>query len=326
MQVVFMKTYVSIDIPDIGIRMLEEAGLDLEVWKGEQPMSQHELLEKVSGFEILLSSSVYKLDAGFLEANPQLKFISQYAAGYDNIDLDSATELGIMVANTPHAMTEATADIALGLLLAVSRKICFMHKKIGRDQWGAFRPKANLGIELRGKTLGILGLGRIGTAFASRCQAAYGMNVIYHNRSHNPEGERQLQAQYVSFEQLLAKSDILSVHCALTDKTRGIMDMEAFRQMKTGAIFINTARGGIHNEEDLIAALEEGAIWGAGLDVTNPEPMRADNPLLEMENVAVTPHIGSATKEARDEMARLAALNIIEYVAGREVVNKVNQV
>jgi glyoxylate reductase len=209
-------------------------------------------------------------------------------------------------------------------MIAVSRKFFHMHKKIGRGEWTHFRPKADLGIELKNKTLGIFGLGRIGMEMAKRCKGAYDMNIIYTNRKQNEEAERTVGAKRVSFEDLLQQSDVLSVHCALSNETRGIFNATAFSKMKPSSIFVNTARGPVHQEEDLIAALQTGQIWGAGLDVTNPEPMKADNPLLEMENVAVLPHIGSATVEARNEMSRLAAMNIIEFYKGNGIPNMIN--
>src|SRR5258708_17647755 len=210
-------------------------------------------------------------------------------------------------------MRDANADIAFGLMIAVSRKMFYMHKTIAKGEWTYFRPKADLGIELKNKTLGIFGLGRIGLQMAIRCKGAYNMKIIYYNRKPNTEAEKLLNAGRVSFEELLNQSDVLSVHSALNDETRGLFNKNTFTKMKTGSIFINTARGGIHNEQDLLEALNAGNIWGAGLDVTNPEPMSANNPLLSMPNVAVLPHIGSATVEARNEMSRLAAVNIIEF-------------
>ncbi len=318
-----MKVLVALNIPQIGIDMLQAESLDVTVWPGEVPMTQEELTAAVVDYDILLSSSVHKLDGDFLLKNRHLKLISQFAVGYDNIHLSKARELGIMVANTPDATTNATADIAFGLMLVVSRKMFFMHKKIIRSEWGPFRPRAHLGVELTGKTLGILGLGRIGTAFARRCCGAYGMKVIYHNRRRNRDAEKELQATYVSLGDLLSQSDILSVHCALSSETKGLMNLQAFRAMKPTSIFINTARGAIHHEADLVEALNTGLIWGAGLDVTNPEPMQAGHPLLVMENMAVTPHIGSATAEARNEMSRLAAYNILQYIKEESLTNRV---
>ena len=316
-----MKVLVSLNIPSIGIEMLRKEGFELTVWSNDLPMNYQELLEASKKHDILLSSSIYTIDKDFLKANKHLKLISQFAVGYNNIDLKAAAELNIPIANTPNAMTDATADIAFALMLASSRKMFFMHTKITTGDWTHFRPKANLGIELKNKTLGVFGLGRIGTAFAKRCAGAYHMKVIYHNRSRNTEAEKELEATYVSFDTLLAQSDVLSVHTSLSDDTRGIFNKESFARMKPSAIFINTARGGIHNEEDLIEALQNQIIWGAGLDVTNPEPMEPDNPLLKMESVAVLPHIGSATVEARNEMSRLAAMNIIQFRRGEALTN-----
>ncbi|ASV29757.1 2-hydroxyacid dehydrogenase [Maribacter cobaltidurans] len=318
-----MKVLVSLNFPPLCIEMLKKEGLDVTVWTNDIPMTREQLIQATQEHDILLSSSIYALDADFLERNKHLKLISQFAVGYNNIDLKKAAELGIPVTNTPNAMTDATADIAFGLMLAVSRKMFYMHKTIISGNWGHFRPQANLGMELKGKTVGIFGMGRIGSEFAKRCRGAYDMKVIYHNRTPNPEMEKELNASYVSFEELLKQSDVLSVHAGLSNETKGLFNADAFSKMKPSAIFINTARGGIHNEKSLIEALQSHLIWGAGLDVTNPEPMKKDNPLLNMENVAVTPHIGSATVEARNEMSRLAALNIIQFSKGEPLTNLV---
>ena len=318
-----MKVLVSLNIPIIGIEMLRTEGLEVTVWTNDNPMSEEQLNEAALKHDILLSTSSYKLDTAFLERNKHLKLISQFAAGYDNINIKKATELGIPFANTPYAMVDATADITFALMLAVSRKMFFMHKKVSNDEWGPFQPKADLGIELKGKTVGIFGMGRIGTEFAKRCAGAYDMKILYHNRTRNKEAETRLKAKYVSFDELLKSSDVLSVHCALTSETQNLFNSEVFGKMKPNSIFINTARGGIHNEKHLIKALEKKHIWGAGLDVTNPEPMRANNPLLQMENVAITPHIGSATVEARNEMSRLAAINILQFIRGEKISNRV---
>ena len=318
-----MKVLVSLNIPIIGIEMLRNEGLEVTVWTNDKPMSEEQLNEAALKHDILLSTSSYKLDTAFLERNKHLKLISQFAAGYDNINIKKATELGIPFANTPYAMVDATADITFALMLAVSRKMFFMHKKVSNDEWGPFQPKADLGIELKGKTVGIFGMGRIGTEFAKRCAGAYDMKILYHNRTRNKEAETRLKAKYVSFDELLKSSDVLSVHCALTSETQNLFNSEVFGKMKPNSIFINTARGGIHNEKHLIKALEKKHIWGAGLDVTNPEPMRANNPLLQMENVAITPHIGSATVEARNEMSRLAAINILQFIRGEKISNRV---
>ena len=200
----------------------------------------------------------------------------------------------------------------------------FLHKKILKGEWGQFRPTADLGIELKGKTLGIFGMGNIGFEMAKRCRGAFEMEIIYCSRSPKPLAEELLDAGRVNFDELLERSDVLSVHCSLNGETRGIFDRNAFRRMKRSAVFINTSRGPVHNERDLREALEAGEIWGAGLDVTDPEPMSADHPLLNMENVAILPHVGSGTVEAREGMSRLAAENIIEFYRSGRVPNAVN--
>lgn len=318
-----MKVLVSLNIPETGIEMLRRANMEVTVWTDDLPMTPGKLIELSKQHDALLCTGADAIDKQFLTECSHLKIISQFAAGYDNIDVAEAQRLGIPIGYAPNAMSSATADVAFMLMLAASRKMCFNHKRIQKGEWGHFRPKAFLGMELSRKTLGIFGLGRIGTEMAKRCKGAYDMNIIYHNRSRNAEAEKQLGARYVTFQELLNQSDVLSVHCMLSEETTGIFDKDAFRQMKNTAIFINTARGRIHNEPELIDALRRGEIWGAGLDVTNPEPMLPDNPLLAMENVAITPHIGSATIEARSEMSRMAAENIMKFARGEKVENLV---
>jgi glyoxylate reductase len=287
-------------------------------------MTQDELIEGAKTHDALLCTVTDRIDKHFLEHCRHLEIISQFAVGYDNIDIDMATGFGIPVGFTPDAMSEATADISFGLMIAVARKMFFMHKTIINGQWGYFNPTGNLGFELKHKTLGIFGLGRIGFKMAQRCKNAYNMNIIYHNQTRNKVAEEQLGATHVEFDELLAQSDVLSVHCALTPETKGIFNGSAFKKMKPSAIFINTARGPIHYEKDLTLAIQAGDIWGTGLDVTNPEPMKPDNPLLFMENVCILPHVGSGTMEARDQMSVLAAMNIIEFYRNGRLLHIVN--
>jgi glyoxylate reductase len=319
-----IKILVTRKFPEIGINLLKKEGFSLSVWKEERPMTQAELIEKAKTHNALFCTLTDKVDAFFLNGCNHLDIISQFGVGYDNIDIAEATRLNIPVGNTPDVLNEATADIAFGLMIATSRKMFWLHKSILRGEWKYFTPDAHLGIELAGKTLGIFGLGRIGFEMAKRCKGAFNMDIIYHNRQPNQLAEEQFNARYVSFNELLKESDVVSVHCALTDETRGIFNKEAFCQMKPTSIFINTARGPIHNETDLIEALNCGKIWGAGLDVTNPEPMHPDNPLLSMENVSVLPHIGSGSEETRGKMAKLAAENIIGFYRDGKIPHLVN--
>lgn len=318
------RVLLTRNFPKIGAEMLRSAGFEVTTQSTDKPLSQDDLYREAKNHDALFCTLSDKIDADFICANPQLKVISQFAVGYDNIAVNVATELGIPVGFTPDVLTDATADVAFGLMVATSRKMFFLHKGILEGNWTYFKPNANLGIELKNKTLGILGLGRIGFEMAKRCVGAYNMKVIYHNRKPSLKAENELNARYVSFDELLEQSDVLSVHCSLSDATRGIFDKAAFSKMKKNAIFINTARGLVHNETDLIDALKNGEIWGAGLDVTNPEPMNPDNELLQMENVSVLPHIGSGTVETRDEMAKLAAQNIISFYENRTMPHIVN--
>jgi glyoxylate reductase len=319
-----IKVFVSSVLPEIGINMLQKEGFDVRRWDNPSPIPRDELIKNAKQCNALLCTLTAKIDAGFLNECSHLEIISQFGVGYDNINIAEATRHGIPVGNTPGVLTDATADIAFGLMIAASRKMFFMHKKIEKDEWKHFTPVSNLGIELKHKTLGIFGLGRIGTEMAKRCKGAYEMNIIYYNRTRNAAAEKLLNAKYVSFDELLAQSDVLSVHSVLSEETKGIFNKTAFDKMKPTSIFINTSRGSVHNEEDLITALNEGKIWGAGLDVTNPEPMQPHNPLLNMPGVAVLPHIGSATVEARNGMSRLAAENIIEFYKNGRIPNFVN--
>ena len=318
------KILVSRLYPKAGIRLLEKEDFHLTLWKKERPMTQVELIEQARTHHALLCTLTDRIDRHFLDDCSHLEIISQFAVGYDNIDIASATRLGIPVGFTPDAMSEATADITFGLMIAVARKMFFLHKTIISGQWGYFNPTENLGFELKNKTLGVFGLGRIGIKMAQRCKNAYNMDIIYHNRTRNKAAEKLLGAAYVDFDDLLAQSDVLSVHCALTPETKEIFSRSAFKKMKSSAIFINTARGPIHHEKDLTRAVLSGDIWGAGLDVTNPEPMQPDNPLLFMENVCVLPHVGSGTIEARKQMSVLAAMNIIKFYRNRRVPHIVN--
>ncbi|MEP6746430.1 MAG: D-glycerate dehydrogenase [Bacteroidota bacterium] len=304
--------------------MLKNAGVRYTQWTEERELSAEELIAHCKNYDALLSVGSNKIDKIFLQASSHLKVIALHAVGYDNVDIVEATRLKIPIGNTPGVLSNATADTAFLLMLATSRKAFYLHKTIEKEEWKFFNPGADLGIELYGKTLGVFGLGNIGYEMAKRCKGAYGMKILYHNRNHNLIAEKDLGAIRVSFDELLDQSDVLSVHTAFTPETKGIFNADAFKKMKSSAIFINTARGGIHNETDLTAALQQKIIWGAGLDVTNPEPMRCDNPLLNMPNVCILPHIGSATEEARNGMSRLAAENIVAGLRGERLPHWIN--
>ncbi len=318
------KVLVTRRISEKALRLIQEAGYETTVYTDLKNISQENLIKMCEGHSGLLSVGPNKIDEHFLQRCKQIKAIALMSVGYDKVNVDAATRHGIPVSNTPDVLSEATADIAFLLMLSVARKAFFMHKTIERGEWNFFDPMQNLGQELYGKTLGVFGLGRIGIEMAKKAKAAYGMKIVYHNRNQNELAEQELDAQYLTFDELLAQSDVLSVHVNLSDETKGVFDKSAFAKMKSNAIFVNTARGGIHNEIDLIDALKNKTIWGAGLDVTNPEPMDKNNPLLNMENVCILPHIGSATEETREKMAMMAAENLVAALKGKQMQQVIN--
>lgn len=319
-----MKVFISGKIPEVGVDMLKKAGYEVEMWTNSEPITLAELIDKCKQSDAYINV-MSPVPESFFKEVINLKVISTFSVGYNHIDIQTATRLGIPVGNTPDVLSNATADIAFLLLLNVSRKAFFNYRRIIEGNWKpGFLSVEYLGQELNGKTLGIFGMGRIGIKMAQKCKNAYEMNILYNNRHKQEDSEKELGAHYVSFEELLEQSDVISLHAPLTDENKGIFNASAFKKMKKTSILINTARGPIVNEKDLIQAIQEGQIWGAGLDVTDPEPMKADNPLLCMENVAVTPHIGSATIEARNAMSALCAKNIISGLKGEKLPCVVN--
>ncbi|WP_316805783.1 D-glycerate dehydrogenase [Pedobacter agri] len=314
-----MKVFISGNIAPVALQRLEENNISITQWNEDRQITAEELIEACKDQDGFVSVGPNKINADFLNASKHLKVIALHSVGFDQVDVEVAKKLNIPVGNTPGVLSAATANTAFLLMLAVSRKAFFGYKKIIDGNWVKYEPAQELGIELNGKTLGVFGLGKIGLEMAKKCKAAYNMNVVYHNRSRNEVAEKEIDAAYVSFDELLAQSDVLTVHTALTSETKEKFSMEVFKKMKSNAIFINTARGGIHNEQDLTQALEEKIIWGAGLDVTNPEPMDKNNPLLFMESVAVLPHIGSATEETREAMAGLIVENILAGLKGEKI-------
>lgn len=319
------RVFISRKLPSTAENLLENAGFQIHCWEQEPPMPKELLIAECQKVDALLCTSGDSIDAAFLHSCSHLKIISIYAVGYDNIDIRTASQLGIPIGHTPGVLTDATAEIAFGLLVAVARNFLDAHRAIEKGKWKYFNPIKYLGKDLKNKTLGIFGLGAIGFEMARRCKAVYDMEIIYHNRTTNKKAEELLGARLVSFNQLLEQSDVLSVHASLNPETKGVFSESAFRKMKRSAIFLNTARGGLHNESDLIRAIEDEQIWGVGLDVTNPEPMSSGNPLLNMERVMILPHIGSATFFTRSEMARLAAENIIRFFREGKLVHQVNK-
>jgi glyoxylate reductase len=318
------QVFISRRIPNKGIETLKSVGLEVKVWGSATPPTKAELAEHTAQADALICMLSDSIDKDFLLKNRHLKVISNYAVGFNNIDIIAATEMGIPVGNTPDVLTDATADHAFTLMLAVARKILDSNRSISEGKWKHWEPMGFLGQDLRGRTLGIVGMGRIGQEMARLCYNAFDMKILYFSHTPKPEIDKKYGAKKVSFGELLFQSDVISVHTSLNEGSKGIFEKKAFQTMKKSAIFINTSRGEIHNETDLIDALSTGMIWGAGLDVTNPEPMSSENHLLTMQNVVITPHIASATIDTRANMAFIAAQNIIKGLKGEKLVGFVN--
>ncbi|MCY7419060.1 MAG: D-glycerate dehydrogenase [Chloroflexi bacterium] len=310
------RVFVTRRIPEAGLRLLLEAA-EVDVWEGELPPPRDELLRRVAGVDGLLALLTDRVDDELLDAaGPQLKVVSNFAVGYDNIDVAACARRGIPVGNTPGVLTEATADLAMTLLLAVARRITESNTFVRDDRWVTWGPLLLLGKDVSGATLGIVGFGRIGREVARRARG-FGMRVIYTGRSRAPEAiESELGATFVDFDSLLAQSDFVSVHVSLSAETRHLIDAAALAKMRPGSVLINTARGPVVDQAALTDSLRSGHLWGAGLDVTDPEPMRADDPLVNMPNCLIVPHVASATERTRDKMAEKAARNLLAGLRG----------
>ncbi|MHA3789604.1 2-hydroxyacid dehydrogenase [Flavobacterium hauense] len=320
-----MKIFANRVLPEYVFRTLQDDGIIVTEWLGNRELTPDEFVAHAKDAEGVILMAGMKITADMLEGCEKLKVISLHSVGYDNVDVKAATRLGIAIGHTPDVLSKATADTAFLLMLATSRKAFFHHKRALKGEWKSYGDTDELlGIDIGGKTLGVFGLGSIGFEMAKLCRNAYGMQILYHNRSTNEKAENQLGAKKVSFDELLEQSDIISVHANLTPETKEIFNASAFAKMRPNAIFVNAGRGGIHNETDLKAALDNKTIWGAGLDVTNPEPMDKDNPLLNMLNVSVLPHIGSAVKETREAMMQLVTANLLAGLKGEKLPKCVN--
>lgn len=291
---------------------------------GVESFTYDEVLSMIGGYDALLSMWNFPVDKQLLDAAKRLKIVANFAVGFDNIDVDEATAHGVTVANTPDPVTAPTADIAMGLMIDVMRRICSFDKLQRRGDYKKGIMK-NLGTSLEGKRLGILGMGRIGKAVARRA-AAFGMQIVYNNRRRLPAAEEQLYcAQYVGLDELFSGSDVVSLNAPLTAETYHIVDGARLAQMKPSAFLINTARGALVDERALVEALRSGSIAGAGLDVYEFDDT-VSRELLELDNTVLTPHIGTQTMDGRREMAQFAATNIANFFCGGRVarVNKID--
>jgi len=320
------RVFVCRQIPSAGLDRIV-ASTDCDVWSGRLPPGRDVLLQRSQGCHGVLTLLSDRIDAEFFDyVGPQLKVVSNFAVGFNNIDVQEATRRGVSVGNTPGVLTDATADIAVALLLAAARRIREGIENVSRREWPTWEPMGFIGKDLSEKTLGIVGMGRIGFATAKRLRFGWDMNVIYTSRSPKPDADTQLNARRVSFEELLSDSDFVSIHTDLNPETQSLFNTAAFAAMKPTAVLINTSRGGVIDQSALHNALTTGRIFAAGLDVTEPEPLADDSPLRELPNCVIVPHIGSGTVSSRDAMAEIAAENLLAGLDDRTLRHAVNNV
>ncbi len=317
------KVFLTRTLHDFALKELKKK-YQIEIHTGKIPMPKTKLRSKIKEADGLICFPYDKIDKEVIDCAKNLKVISTYSVGFDHIDTEYAKEKKIRVGYTPEVLTDATADLAFSLLLDVSRRISEGDRIIRDGRWkeifGAFD---YVGVDLQGKTIGILGLGRIGSTLAKRAKA-FDMKIIYHNRKHvSKTREKSLNAKYVSFEKLIAESDFISIHVPHTKETDQLFDMKILKKMKKTAFLINTSRGKVINEKDLVAALKKKTIAGAGLDVFEMEPINKKHPFVKLPNIVLAPHIGSSTKETRIKMAEITVENLNLGMKGRKPIYSV---
>jgi glyoxylate reductase len=318
------RVFVARVIPDEGLDPIRAAG-DLDLWTDELPPLRDELLRRVAGVDGLLSLLTDRVDDELLDAaGPQLKVISNYAVGFDNIDVAACTRRRIPAGNTPGVLTETTADLAFALLMAAARRLDQGSRYVRAGSWKTWGPMLLLGVDVHGATLGVVGFGRIGREMAKRA-AGFGMRVVYHDvQRASPEDEADLNATHVDFDALLAEADFVTLHVNLTEETHHLIDAGALSRMKPTAVLVNTSRGPVVDHAALHQALRDGRIFAAALDVTDPEPLPADSPLLTLDNCLVVPHIASASRVTRGRMAAMAAENLLAGLRGERLPTCIN--
>lgn len=316
------KVFVTRAIPEEGLNLLRKY-CEVEVSPYDRMLTKEELLEKVQGKNAVITQLTDKVDKEFFEAAKEVKIVANYAVGFDNIDLEEATRRGVYITNTPDVLTNATAELAWALLFATARRVVESDKFMRAGKFQGWAPMLFLGKGVTGKTLGIIGAGRIGQAFAKMAKG-FDMKILYTARSPKKEFEEETGAQYVDLDTLLKESDFVSIHVPLTPETRHLIGEKELKLMKKSAILINTGRGPVVDEKALVKALKNKDIYAAGLDVYEREPLLEEE-LAQLDNVVMLPHIGSATEEARRDMSILVAQNIIDVIEGRVPRTLVNK-
>ncbi|MDQ3443496.1 MAG: D-glycerate dehydrogenase [Chloroflexota bacterium] len=302
-------------IPEAGLDLLR-ASCDVAIWEGDLPPGQQELDTLLDGAVGVLSLLTERIDGDLLDRHPSIEVVSNFAVGYDNVDVEAATARNVAVCNTPGVLTQATAEFAFTLLVSAARRVVEADRYVREGHWQTWGPRLLLGQDIGGATLGIVGFGRIGKELA-RMASGFNMRILANDAYEDPKAAEEFGVTYVPLDELLRESDFVSLHVALTPETQQLIGAHELGLMKTTAVLINAARGPVVDTDDLVAALQSGEIFAAGLDVTDPEPLPADHPLVSLPNCIVVPHIASATVTTRDAMARLAANNLIDVLNGR---------
>lgn len=320
-----MKVFVSRKLPGEVLNKLFDSGNEVVLSEFDRVLTPEEFLERAKGADAVLSMLSDKIDGEVVDAiGPQLKIVSNYAVGFDNINIDKLTEKGVVVTNTPsEEVDESVAEHAWALMLALARRVVEADESTRRGSYRGWEPGIFLGTSMAGKTLGIVGLGRIG-GMTARCAKGFNMRVLYNKRTPDPDAEASLGVEFADLDRLYAESDFISLHVPLTDETRHMINRETLAKMKRGVIIVNTARGSVIAESDLVEAIREGIVGGAGLDVFDNEP-NINPELIAMENVILTPHIASATWEARNKMGQQAVDAILDTFSGKKPENLVNE-
>jgi len=311
-------------IPDEGLDPVREA-CDVDLWEDELPPPRDELLRRVGGIDGLLCLLTDTVDEELLDtAGPQLKVVSNFAVGFDNIDVGACTRRRIPAGNTPGVLTETTADLAFALLMAAARRIPEAAEYVRAGSWRTWGPMLLMGVDVHGATLGIVGFGRIGREMARRGRG-FGMRILYHDvQPASADDEAELDARRVEMDELLRESDFVTLHVNLTDETQHLIDADALASMKPTAVLVNTSRGPVVDHGALESALRDGTIFAAGLDVTEPEPLPVDHPLVALPNCVVLPHIASASGTTRGKMAAMAAANLLAGLRGERLPTPIN--
>ncbi len=308
------KIVITAPIPEAGIALLQEQRFNIDLHDSSDPLSPDEIKSKVQDADALITLLSDSITEDILSHAPKLKIIANYAVGFNNIDIKAAQKRGVVVTNTPDVLTAATADLTWALIMAVSKRIVEADRFVREGEFSGWQPQLFLGGDVSGKTLGIIGAGRIGRAVAQRA-AGFDMTVYYFSPNRKTKWERKSGAIYGSVEEVLEQSDFISLHCPINESTYHLLDAGRIAHIKPGAYLINTARGAVVDEQAMIRALQSGQLSGAGLDVYEFEP-EISEPLKQLNNVVLLPHIGSATKGTRNEMARICARNIIAVLEG----------